>query len=940
MSMVHGVCRALQAGALLLCGCGEPGAADKQVDISPLPEQETMSDKQVGGKVMVQKHVLHNGMTVLVRPDHTVPQVTVQLWYGVGSKYEKDKERGFAHLIEHMIFKGSEMLSESDINVVTHTLSGNCNAFTSYDYTGYLFNFPKWHWQEALPIMADCMRNASFDDQALNSEIKAVVQEIKMYRDMYARSLMDEMVSSIFPDHPYHHPIIGYKQDLWKANGAALRKFYEKHYAPNNATLVVVGDVEPQEVFDAAEKYFGHLKSDAPHEREKFYFNRDMVSKDVMLYRDVQQPTLVYAFVVPGSHEKQDQYLNILEWAIGHGKASRLHKKLVNELELATSVRAMTESLFDHGIFFVVAEPKSADDAEQIGQIIQAELDDIAAGGMSDAELERAVKQTRKQLHDLLEDNEEQANEIGRYFLATGDPNYVFNFLVESDEELRAGVERLAADYFRPSVTHHGAILPLAESDRDLWMRVQQESDEEDLRILSARERTKPVEPPVYATKIKVREPGVFDFPKAKTATLANGMKVFTHETARTPKIDIVLDLRAKHYYDPQDKQGMLLFVSKMLTEGTKNYPGEALAEAIEAHGMSLASYAGGIVVSLLKEDLPFALEILREIVTNAEFGQREIEKVRGQILAGLKKFWDQPLEFSKQLVREEIYRNHPYSKNPIGSTDVIEAMTRDDLLEYYGNFVTSDGARIAIVGDIEGYDVQAMLEGTLGSWQGKPLAVMEFPPLDPIKPQLLDYQIDRDQVVLSFAGLSIDRKSPDYDKLLLFDQIFGGGALRSMSSRLFLLREETGLFYAIAGSLIAGSSEQPGMNLVRTIVSLDRLVESEQRIRGVINEGVGTISPEEMRESRDAVTSATISSFASNAAMAESFLFLDKYNFPADYFDTRAVTLAAITIDEVKEAVGKIMNTDEMIELRVGRTNEIAQQGTPIESINESASE
>src|SRR3990172_3903000 len=151
----------------------------------------------------VQKKVLSNGMTVLVRPLHMIPKVSLQLWYNVGSKDEKSGEKGIAHLIEHMIFKGTKKLSESDINVVSHMLSGSINAFTSWDYTGYLFNFPTQNWKETLPIMADCMLNCAFKDDHLNSEMKAVIQELKMYRDNYQMSLLEEIMGSIFVDHPY-----------------------------------------------------------------------------------------------------------------------------------------------------------------------------------------------------------------------------------------------------------------------------------------------------------------------------------------------------------------------------------------------------------------------------------------------------------------------------------------------------------------------------------------------------------------------------------------------------------------------------------------------------------------------------------------------------------------------------------------------------------------
>jgi len=919
--------RAVMA-SLLFCGvtmCGGGGTCPFE------PEQETEETEMASAvqqEKFVTKYTLDNGMTVLVRPVHTVPKVSIQLWYGVGSRDERDGERGLAHLIEHMIFKGTETLSESDINVVTHTLSGNCNAFTSYDYTGYLFNFPTRHWKEALPIMADCMRNASFKDQMLNSEMKAVIQELKMYRDQHLRSLMEGMVSTIFADHPYHHPIIGYKQDLWTVRGDDLKRFFKKHYSPDNATLVVVGDVEPEEVRAAAQQYFGHIKPEKPYERRSYYHNKDIAATSLTYYRDVQQPALLYAYVIPGSKEGRDNYVRLLEWIVGRGRSSRLYKKLVNELQLVTSVQAGADEMFDHSIFFVICEPKSVDDADRIARAIQDEFDDIAANGPSELELERALRQGRKELYELMESNQDQAGEIGRYYLATGDEDFAFTSLEKPADKLAGGVRDMVAENFRMPVMHRGSLLPLPESEKPFSQKLQTMSDAEDEEFISKHPRTLPVEPAVYAKGVKPQEFKKFDFPKAEQAVLENGVKVFSHHNATTPKVDIILDLKAKHYYDPWDKQGVLLFLSKMLNEGTKNYPGEAFADAIEARGITLSTYAGGIMMSLLREDLPFGLEVLYEVVTEAQFGETEIEKVRAQILAALRRFWDTPLQFSGQLIRERIYGDHPYAKNSLGSVDVVQHMTRKDLLEYYRKFVTPDGARISIVGDIGDYDLLELLNRSLGRWQGPELAEPEFPAIEPVAPQILDYPINRDQIVLSFAGLSIKRKDPLYDQLLLFDQIFGGGALRSMSSRLFELREQTGLFYTIAGSVIAGSGEQPGMTMVRTIVTPDDVADAEKRIRQTIDDSAKTITPEELREARDAVSSAIVSSFASNAETADAFLFLDKYKLPADYFDTRSQQLAAITIPQVQEAVGQILGTDKMLEMRVGRIDGMKTRG------------
>src|SRR5438477_2525493 len=180
------------------------------------------------------------------------------------------------------------------------------------------------------------MTNCLFKDDMLNSEMKAVIQELKLYKDQYERSLLEELMGMIFADHPYHYPIIGYKQDLWSVNGKNLHSFYKKHYVPNNATFIVVGDVDAQEVFALAEQYFGNIPKDPNYTKKQHFFHKDISSKSITLYRDVAQPTMACMFVVPGATKKQDYVLELLEWVIGKGKSSRLYKKLVNDRRLAT----------------------------------------------------------------------------------------------------------------------------------------------------------------------------------------------------------------------------------------------------------------------------------------------------------------------------------------------------------------------------------------------------------------------------------------------------------------------------------------------------------------------------------------------------------------------------------------------------------------------------
>ncbi len=868
------------------------------------------------------KKILNNGMTILVRPVHMIPKVSIQLWYYVGSKDEKDSERGIAHLIEHMIFKGTQTLSESDINVLTHKLSSSCNAFTSYDYTGYLFNMPSQHWHEALPVMADCMTNCTFKEDMLSSEMKAVVQELKMYRDRYTSELFNQMLAAIFPDHPYHHPIIGYKQDLWSVNSDDLRAFYKKHYVPNNATLVIVGDVDPEDVFAQAEQYFGHVPANPHYKKEEYYYNKDISTKSVTLYREVTQPSAAYAFVVPGMKEKKDHVYELLPWILAKGKASRLHKALVDELHIATAVSASYDELFDHGVFFISVEPKAVEDLPKIEQCITSVLADLCKNGITNEELERSIKQCQMDLYSLLEDTEDQAYNIGKYYLATGDPDYVFTYLDKDPQFIKADINAAVCAYFGTPYMHKGAVLPLPESEKVVWDAVQKLSDEEDERILSGRTRTTDVEPASYALNIEPQQPKPFNFPKARTFTLSNGIKVFAYHNPNTPTLDITLNLKAKHYYEPESKLGILRFINAMLPEGTKNFPGEKLADIVESRGMGINTYPGGISMNLLSDDFVLGLEILRDLVDRADFDQKHIEKVRGQLDAKLKYFWDEPRYFAGQLIREYIYRNHPYGKNSMGTFETISGITREDMLDGYRKYISPHGARLAVVGDLEKYDAVKELEKYLGDWSAENVHDLEYPHVMPVAHEVITYPINRDQVVLSFAGVSVDRLHPDFDKLLLFDQIFSGGALGSMASRLFELREQSGLFYTISGSLIAGADEQPGMTLVTTIVSLDRLKEAQEAIKDLINSVADTITPEEFDEAKDALANTLVDHFASNHSIGNAFLFLDRFGYPADFFDTRAQQLHKVKLEEVIEAAAKVLDTNKMVELLVGRVD------------------
>ena len=871
----------------------------------------------------VSKHTLPNGLTILVRPTTTIPKVSSQLWYHVGSKDEGTGQKGLAHLIEHMIFKGTDRLSESDINTITHKLSGSCNAFTSYDYTGYLFDFPTQNWLYGLDIMADCMRNVTFKEELLYSELKAVIQELKMYKDHYVTSLAEAMMTSLFADHPYHYPIIGYKQDLWSLDRQELIRFYRHHYVPNNATLVVVGDVQPEKVFEKAQDYFGAIAPDTTYQRKIFYHNQDLIGSEVTLYREISQSYLMLGFVVPGLSNKSGYVLDVLTWLLGLGKGSRLHNKLIHEKDLATDVECFVYDLFDYSVFFIVVEPKELELMDQIIELVSQELHQCAKNGFTQAEFQRAIKKTESAYWHLLESNQKQAYELGRFFLATGDEHYLLNYL-NHEKNLAERIQDILCNYLRPSIMCTGKVIPFQESERKYWLCVQEQSDQEDARVLQGKVREAVVEPPMVASTIEPASAQPFTYPRYSSSTLANGTQLFWYHNPNVPKIELVIEFAAKHYFDPQELQGISLFVSNLLSEGTKQHSAVELAQLLGSYGMTFTAWPGYVSLSMLSEDFEEGLSILHEILTESLFAPEAVERVRAKLIANLKSYWDEPTEFVTALVKKYIYKGHPYSKSAFGELEAIKKITREQILDWYQKTITPHGTAISIVGDIQPYPMPSIVENYFGKWQGKPKLSIEFPELKAPEPTFIAHPINRDQIVLCFADLSISRKADEYDALLLFDQIFGGGVLGSMSSKLFDLREQTGLFYTIQGSLIAGAEEEPGLVLIKTIVSIDRLEEAEHRIKQMVNGVIDAITQEELDQAKDALNNSLVDNFETNRKIAHAFLFLRKYDLSPDYFDKRAQRISSITLDQVKQAARNVLNPDRFTVVKIGR---IAQE-------------
>ena len=865
----------------------------------------------------VFKYTLDNGLTVLICPKKMAPKVSLQLWYNVGSKHEATGQKGMAHFIEHMIFKGTKKsLSESDINLITQKLSGYANAYTSYDYTGYLFDVPVANWDKVLPIFADCMKNCSFEQDHMNSEVKAVIQELKMYRDDFSSTLSEGLTTAIFESHPYHHPIIGYKQDLWSLHRDTLIDFYKKYYVPQNAALVLVGDLDPQTAFKTVRAAFESILRGLEIVHPEFYINHEVQAKTVTLYRSVEQPICMMAFVVPGAQAKIDFVYDVIGYILANGKAARLQKILVDEKELATSVSAMSYDLFDAQIFFIEFKPKSEKHIAEIKEIILQQIEDIVKNGVSDIEFRRALKIAQVEYQQMLESTQKQAYAIGKSFIATGDERYPFTYCDYDHKKLYDDMIDVLKDYFRKTVCHFGSVLNIPESDIVYLDRLQQESDDLDTKILFGKERESQVEPGRYVNAMAVNKLEKKSFAQPRKILMSNGLTVLLYHSEAVDTVELILNYKANYLYDPYDHLGIGYVVAKTMLEGTVKHPRGEFMNVVESYGISLTTTPGQIDMSMLKEDVVQGLEFVSDVVQRALFDLRDVERIKEIAQAKLQHFWDTPKNFASQLAVQKIYKDHPYSHLVLGTRDTINALDHKICFEYYKKIMTPQDAVLSLVGNFDQATVEAAIQQQLGGWTGQKISDITYPVLSAVSPEIVIVKKNRDQVVLAFVGLSVARLDPMYDYLLVFEQILSGG----MSSRLFELREQSGLFYTIGGSLVQGSGKQPGMVSFQTIVSNDRLDEAQETIMNCFATAIDSVSDDEFDQAKEVVVNSYPGLYESNESIASTFLFLQKYDLPFTYFENHIDSIRAMKKERMVEVVKKVLDTRKLIVVRVGR--------------------
>ena len=339
--------------------------------------------------------------------------VSSMVWYRVGSRFEKPGITGISHFLEHMMFKGTSRYQKGEIDHITACQGGSNNAFTSHDYTAYYFTFASDRWQSALEIEADRMMNNRFDPEEVELERQVIIEELKTDLDTPWGALHHRVEEKSFSQHPYRFPIIGNYQDVVSISQEQIIDYYRQFYSPNNATLVLIGDLDVEGTLVQVEQLFADLPSSIPPRENPFREPRRERQVRIQMTMPTQTPRILLAFPAPSVHQTEHCALRVLDAILSEGKLSRLYRRLVDQERVASVASTEYTESFDPYLFFIAAELHKEADLEKAESMIFEELARLTRDPVSRSELAKAKNQCLVHFYSDFETTLDQAIQIG-----------------------------------------------------------------------------------------------------------------------------------------------------------------------------------------------------------------------------------------------------------------------------------------------------------------------------------------------------------------------------------------------------------------------------------------------------------------------------------------------------------------------------------------------
>jgi zinc protease len=409
----------------------------------------------------VKVHALDNGLKVLLVEDHNIPSVALYTFFRVGSRNERPGLTGVSHFIEHMMFNGTPKIGPGEFDRRMEFAGGRNNAFTSTDMTGYTDWFPPSALEAMIEMEADRIQGLSFVPEVFESERGVVASERRMGVENDNDAILDENVrATAIMAHPYHWDVIGWMSDILSWRRDEVMAYYRTYYAPNNAVLVVVGDIDPAKTIDLVRKHFGPVKGSPPPPPVSTVEPPQMGPKTVVVRKEAQAPSFLAVWHAPAARDADYLPLAILSMPLLQGESSRLYRRLVREEELAIDVGGGIQETIDPMLFSISVEPRPNADLDRIDRVIEEELAKVKAEGITPREYEKAMNIIRNDFYRGLQTISGKAGQLGQMEIVYGDFAKLFTVMDDYAAVKIGRIKEAAAKYFTDNAKTVGKLIP------------------------------------------------------------------------------------------------------------------------------------------------------------------------------------------------------------------------------------------------------------------------------------------------------------------------------------------------------------------------------------------------------------------------------------------------------------------------------------------------
>ncbi len=868
----------------------------------------------------IKKVVLENGMTILAYQDASTPKVLIQIAYDIGSAVEQSHERGLAHLIEHMIFKGTDKLAEGDIDAIACKFGASFNAFTSNDVTSYYFQTNKLNWRNFADILFDCMKNARFDEQHLASELKAVVQELNMYKDQHIRAMFEKAISLAFPpNHPYHFPIIGYKEELARLKAYDLKHFYKKYYHPERATLFLVGDIDLDEdvkfvcdVFSKLEKTESAFRAHFPE------LIKEPEVLSTTIYHEIQRPWGCMYWTIPGHRQKGFEVANVLCPILGDGQGSRLHEALVDRLKIADDVSSHAEVMAEAGLMAIFFAPKDGK-LEECYKAISQELKKIIENGVDGFELQRSVAGEVMTFFSHLEDPSQLIHQWMDTFFVSRDEFELFKYTSAIENLSTEDIANYVKVNLDPFLAGKIQMLPIPENAKNLWKEANAKTREQEALLLSAHQRTTPVEEPSFVYQLAEPVKLDFDFPQpTEIFTLKSGLKVITRTDKKLPIVCAQFAFKDSEFLGTS-KEGLVVdLMTDLLIEGSHGFSKKENVDCLDSLGMLYNFSCSSNQFSITSANFAQGMEHFFRILTQPNFAKGSLEKLKDNYKNSFQRQKDSPKSMASRALYMDLYKGTDFAWSFDEAIEQNKAITLDLIKQKHAEFINPEAMTLTVVGDIDSAQLRNELEKLTADWKPSQKWLARTVP-NPKTTSELDLKIPmfRDQSVLLIGrGSEVDVYHKDAIPLRLLNMI----TFESLGSRIYQLREQTGLFYTASGSFAYGMGRGKGVDLISTILNPENTSKTYDLIDGQLKKMASDgIMQNELDAAKERFLNNMIQASSNNSTLAATFSKLELMNLGFNYYQKAWQAVKQLEKSDLDELCKKYCNLNGMAKIKAG---------------------